>query len=56
MSESVSVDQAIRKGLLIVNAPVMLLLVGPATAAHLLIGKVPIVIAAAGISFVLAWL
>jgi hypothetical protein len=56
MFESVSIDQAIRKGLLVVNAPVMLLLFGPVTAAHYLVGKIPIVIAAAVIGFVLAWL
>ena len=56
MSESVSMEKAIRTGLLVVNAPVMVLLVGPGAAAHYLVGKAPIVITAAAIGFVLAWL
>ena len=56
MSESVSMEKAIRTGLLVVNAPVMVLLVGPGAAAHYLVSKTPIVITAAAIGFVLAWL
>lgn len=56
MSESVSMEKAIRTGLLVVNAPVMVLLVGPGAAAHYLVGKIPIVVTAAAIGFVLAWL
>jgi hypothetical protein len=56
MAEAVSVDAAIRKGLLVVNGPVTFLLIVPAITSILIFHRGPVVYTTAGVGFVLAWL